>query len=244
MRRAQPVTLNTAQCKQLDRYARGRQVAVRLALRARIVLLAAHGLENKQIAAQLGVSRQLVARWRTRFLESGIAGIAKDAPRPGRTPAVSKQKVQQIIHKTTREKPSNATHWSRRTMAAAAGVSASTVGRIWRAHGLKPHRVKTFKLSNDPRFAEKLDDIVGLYLNPPEHALVLSLDEKSQIQALDRTQPGLPLKKGRGQTMTHDYKRNGTTTLFAALNTLDGSVIAECMAPTQPPGMVALPALN
>ena len=229
MRRAQPVTLNTAQCKQLDRYARGRQVAVRLALRARIVLLAAHGLENKQIAAQLGVSRQLVARWRTRFLESGIAGIAKDAPRPGRTPAVSKQKVQQIIHKTTREKPSNATHWSRRTMAAAAGVSASTVGRIWRAHGLKPHRVKTFKLSNDPRFAEKLDDIVGLYLNPPEHALVLSLDEKSQIQALDRTQPGLPLKKGRGQTMTHDYKRNGTTTLFAALNTLDGSVIAECM---------------
>ena len=127
MRRAQPVTLNTAQCKQLDRYARGRQVAVRLALRARIVLLAAHGLENKQIAAQLGVSRQLVARWRTRFLESGIAGIAKDAPRPGRTPAVSKQKVQQIIHKTTREKPSNATHWSRRTMAAAAGVSASTV---------------------------------------------------------------------------------------------------------------------
>ena len=170
-----------------------------------------------------------MARWRTRFLESGIAGIAKDAPRPGRTPAVSKQKVQQIIHKTTREKPSNATHWSRRTMAAAAGVSASTVGRIWRAHGLKPHRVKTFKLSNDPRFAEKLDDIVGLYLNPPEHALVLSLDEKSQIQALDRTQPGLPLKKGRGQTMTHDYKRNGTTTLFAALNTLDGSVIAECM---------------
>ena len=160
MRRAQPVTLNTAQCKQLDRYARGRQVAVRLALRARIVLLAAHGLENKQIAAQLGVSRQLVARWRTRFLESGIAGIAKDAPRPGRTPAVSKQKVQQIIHKTTREKPSNATHWSRRTMAAAAGVSASTVGRIWRAHGLKPHRVKTFKLSNGPRFAEKLDDIV------------------------------------------------------------------------------------
>ncbi len=229
MRRAQPVTLNTAQCKQLDRYARGCQVAVRLALRARIVLLAADGLENKQIAAQLGVSRQLVARWRTRFLESSIAGIAKDAPRPGRKPAVSKQKVQQIIHKTTREKPSNATHWSRRTMAAAAGVSASTVGRIWRAHGLKPHRVKTFKLSNDPRFAEKLDDIVGLYLNPPEHALVLSLDEKSQIQALDRTQPGLPLKKGRGQTMTHDYKRNGTTTLFAALNSLDGSVIAECM---------------
>ena len=168
MRRAQPVTLNTAQCKQLDRYARGRQVAVRLALRARIVLLAAHGLENKQIAAQLGVSRQLVARWRTRFLESGIAGIAKDAPRPGRTPAVSKQKVQQIIHKTTREKPSNATHWSRRTMAAAAGVSASTVGRIWRAHGLKPHRVKTFKLSNDrvsPRNSTTSSDSISIRLS-------------------------------------------------------------------------------
>ncbi len=203
MRRAQPVTLSAAQRRQLDRYARGRQVAVRLALRVRIVLLAADGFENTQIAAQLSVSRQLVARWRMRFLQGGIAGIEKDAPRPGRKPAVSAEKVQELIRKTTREKPRNATHWSRRTMAAQAGVSASTVGRIWRAHGLKPHRVKAFKLSNDPRFTEKLDDIVGLYLNPPEHALVLSLDEKSQIQALDRTQPGLPLKKGRGQTMTH-----------------------------------------
>jgi transposase len=229
MRRAQPVTLTAAQGRQLQRYARGRRVAVRLALRARIVLLAADGFENKQIAEQLSVSRQLVARWRIRFLESGIAGIEKDAPRPGRKPAVSAEKVQQVIRNTTREKPLNATHWSRRTMAAQAGVSASTVGRIWRAHGLKPHRVKAFKLSNDPRFTEKLEDIVGLYLNPPEHAVVLSLDEKSQIQALDRTQPGLPLKKGRGQTMTHDYKRNGTTTLFAALNTLDGSVIGTCL---------------
>ncbi len=229
MRRAQPVALNPAQRRQLGGYARGRRVAVRLALRAKIVLRAAEGFENTQIAEQLGVSRQLVARWRNRFVAGGLAGIEKDAPRPGRTPAVSDEKVQQIIHKTTREKPANATHWSTRTMAAEAGVSASTVSRIWRAHGLKPHRVKTFKLSNDPRFAEKLDDIVGLYLNPPEHAIVLSLDEKSQIQALDRTQPGLPLKKGRGQTMTHDYKRNGTTTLFAALNTLDGSVIGTCM---------------
>ncbi len=139
-----------------------------------------------------------------------MPGIEKDAPRPGRKPAVSPETVQEIILKTTCEKPPNATHRSRRTMAAAAGVSASTVGRLWRAHGLKPHRVKTFKLSNDPRFAEKLDDIVGLCLNPPAHALVLSLDEKSQIQALDRTQPGLPLKKGRGQPMTHDYKRNGS----------------------------------
>jgi transposase len=222
--------LTTDQRRQLQRYARGRRVAVRLALRAAIVLLAANGLENKQIATQLSVSRQLVARWRTRFLESGVGGIEKDAPRSGRKPTVSARKVQHIIRKTTCETPPNATHWSRRTMAAEVGVSASTVGRIWRAHGLKPHRVKTFKLSNDPRFAEKLDDIIGLYLNPPEHALVLCLDEKSQIQALDRTQPGLPLKKGRGQTLTHDYKRNGTTTLFAALNTLDGSVIGTCMS--------------
>ena len=229
MRRAEPVPLTQEQRRQLERYANGRRVAVRLALRARIIVLAAAGLENKRIAAQLSVSRQLVARWRSRFLESGVAGIEKDAPRPGRKPAICSPTVQQIIHKTTRETPANATHWSRRTMAAAVGVSASTVGRIWRAHGLKPHRVKTFKLSNDPRFAEKLDDIIGLYLNPPEHALVLCLDEKSQIQALDRTQPGLPLKKGRGRTMTHDYKRNGTTTLFAALNTLDGSVIGTCM---------------
>ncbi len=230
MRRAQPVPLTPTQREQLQRYANSRRVAVRIALRARIILLAASGVDNTQIAEQLGVSRQLAGRWRTRFLAQGLAGIEKDAPRPGRTPAVSAEKVQQIVHKTTRETPANATHWSRRTMAAEAGVSASTVGRIWRAHGLKPHRVKTFKLSNDPRFAEKLDDIVGLYLNPPEHAVVLCLDEKSQIQALDRGQPGLPLKKGRGQTMTHDYKRNGTTTLFAALNTLDGSVIGTCMS--------------
>ena len=230
MRRAQPISLTAEQRGQLQLYSRSRRIAVRLALRAKIILHAADALENKQIAAELSVSRQLVARWRKRFLESGIAGIEKDAPRPGRKPAVSARKVQQIIRKTTRETPPNATHWSRRTMAAAVGVSPSTVGRIWRAHGLKPHRVNSFKLSNDPLFAEKLNAIVGLYLNPPEHALVLCLDEKSQIQALDRTQPGLPLKKGRGQTLTHDYKRNGTTTLFAALNTLDGSVIGACMS--------------
>jgi hypothetical protein len=134
-----------------------------------------------------------------------------------------------VIAKTTQERPSHATHWSTRIMAAVAGISEASVRRIWHGHGLKPHRVETFKLSNDPRFAEKLEDIVGLYLNPPEHAIVLSLDEKSQIQALDRTQPGLPMKKGRAHTMTHDYKRHGTTTLFAALNTLDGTVMATCM---------------
>jgi transposase len=137
--------------------------------------------------------------------------------------------VARVIRKTTREKPLQATHWSTRSMAAASGISEASVRRIWHAHGLKPHRVQTFKLSNDPQFAEKLEDIVGLYLNPPEHALVLSLDEKSQIQALDRTQPGLPMKPGRAQTMTHDYKRHGTTTLFAALNTLDGNLVATCM---------------
>ena len=229
MRRAPLITLSASQRKQLHGYARGRRVAVRLALRAKIILLAAEDWQNKQIAAQLSVSRQLAARWRKRFLQAGIRGIEKDAPRPGRKPALTPDKVQRIIRQTTQQRPPNATHWSRNSMAQQVGVSPSTVGRIWRAHGLKPHRVKTFKLSNDPRFAEKLDDIVGLYLHPPEHALVLSLDEKSQIQALDRTQPGLPLKKGRGQTMTHDYKRHGTTTLFAALNTLDGSVIGTCL---------------
>ena len=190
---------------------------------------AADGLQNKQIAQQVSASRQLVARWRNRFVQAGVAGIEKDAPRPGRKPALGADKVQEMIRQTTQQRPANATHWSRRTMAKEAGVSASTVGRLRRAHGLKPHRVKTFKLSNDPRFADKLDTIVGLYLHPPEHALVLSLDEKSQIQALDRTPPGLPLKKGRGQTMTHDYKPHGATTLFAPRNTLDGSVIGTCL---------------
>ncbi len=229
MRTAPSVTLTDSQRKQLQGYARGRRTSVRLALRAKIVLLAAKGLQNQQIAQQLSVTRQLVARWRLRFLEIDIAGIEKDAPRPGRKPAIGAAKVREIVRLTTQETPSNATHWSRRSMARHSGVSPATVGRIWRVHGLKPHLVRTFKLSNDPHFAEKLDDIIGLYLNPPQHALVLSLDEKSQIQALDRTQPGLPLKKGRNQTMTHDFKRNGTTTLFAALNTLDGSVMGTCM---------------
>jgi transposase len=157
-----------------------------------------------------------------------MAGLEKDAPRSGRTPSISPAKVKQVIHKTTQEKPVHSTHWSTRTMAAAVGLSAATVRRIWRKHGLKPHRVETFKVSTDPHFAEKLENIVGLYLNPPDHALVLCCDEKSQIQALDRTQPGLPLKRGRAGTMTHDYKRNGTATLFAALNTLDGKVISLC----------------
>jgi transposase len=193
-----------------------------------MVLLAAAGKQDLEIAAELGIGNQKAARWRKRFLQMGLAGLEKDAPRPGRMPAITTVKVREVIRKTTQEKPTNATHWSTRTMAEAAGLSEKSVRRIWHKHGLKPHLARTFKVSNDPAFAEKLEAIVGLYLNPPEHAIVLCADEKSQLQALDRTQPGLPLKKGRCGTMTHDYKRNGTATLFAAMSTLDGTVISMC----------------
>jgi len=229
MRVAAEVVLTEDQRVELERCARGRKTQARLVLRARIVLLAADCHTNLEISQRLDIMPRTAARWRARFLDLGVAGLQRDAPRPGRTPEITAEAVLAVIEKTTREKPPNRTHWSTRTMAAAAGISEASVRRIWRAHGLKPHRIHTFKLSNDPRFAEKLEDVVGLYLNPPEHALVLSLDEKSQIQALDRSQPGLPMKKGRAQTMTHDYKRHGTTTLFAALNTLDGTVMATCM---------------
>ena len=183
-------------------------------------------MHNDVIAEEVGVGRVQVGRWRRRYAEGGLAAIEKDLPRGGRPPKVDAAK---IVRLTTQTLPKSATHWSTRTMAARAGVSDTAVLRVWRAHGLKPHLVRSFKVSRDPRFVEKLEDIVGLYLDPPEHALVLCCDEKSQVQALDRTQPGLPLKKGRAATMTHDYKRHGTTTLFAALNTLDGAVIASCM---------------
>jgi transposase len=228
MRVASAIALPKETRRQLEKQMRGRSTPVRVAQRSRIVLLAADGLQNKQIAAQMGVTPRMVALWRGRFIALGLDGLLKDAPRPGRTPAISAAIVSEVIAKTTQSTPANATHWSRSTMARAMSISDSTVGRIWRANGLKPHRVDTFKVSNDPDFADKLEAIVGLYLNPPEHALVLSVDEKSQIQALDRTQPGLPMKKGRGQTMTHDYKRNGTTTLFAALNPANGEVYGLC----------------
>ena len=228
MRVASAIALPIETRRQLEKQMRGRSTPVRVAQRSRIVLLAGDGLQNKQIAAQMGVTPRMVALWRGRFIALGIDGLLKDAPRPGRTPVISATIVSAVIAKTTQSTPANATHWSRSTMARAMSISDSTVGRIWRANGLKPHRVDTFKVSNDPEFADKLEAIVGLYLNPPEHALVLSVDEKSQIQALDRTQPGLPMKKGRGQTMTHDYKRNGTTTLFAALNTANGEVYGLC----------------
>jgi transposase len=230
MRVAPPILLTDERRCELAAVAASRTASVRFAQRARMILLAADGKQDIEIAAEVGTRRQVVARWRRRFLELGIDGIAKDAPRGGRRrSARTDAKVRAIVQRTTQATPPNATHWSTRSMAAAEGVSEATVRRVWREHGLKPHRVKSFKLSNDKRFVEKLDDIVGLYLSPPEHAIVLSCDEKSQIQALDRTQPSLPLKKGRVATMTHDYKRNGTTTLFAALSTLDGRVISTCM---------------
>ncbi len=202
---------------------------MRIAQRARIVLLAADGMQNKDIAEKLGVGRVQVSRWRERYAQSRLAGIERDLPR-GAPPA--KVDVARLVELTAQTKPAAATHWSTRMMAAELGVSAESVSRHWRANGLKPHFVRGFKVSRDPRFVEKLEDIVGLYMSPPEHALVLCCDEKSQLQALDRTQPGLPLKKGRAETMTHDYKRNVTTTLFAALNILDGQVIGQCQQHT------------
>jgi transposase len=229
MRVARPVVLDSEQSQQLEQWSRSRSLPSRMVERSRIVLLAAEGKLDLEIAAQLCISPQKAARWRNRFLDVGLEGLKKDAPRPGRTPRITPAMIREVIRRTTQTKPSNATHWSTRTLAAEMGISDSSVLRIWAANGLKPHLIETFKVSNDPHFADKLETIVGLYLNPPEHALVLSVDEKSQIQALDRTQPGLPLKKGRGVTMTHDYKRNGTTTLFAALNTRNGEVMGMCM---------------
>lgn len=228
MRVAPQIALTQDQEQTLQQWARGRSLPARQVERAQVVLMAAAGKQDLEIAAEIGISNQKAARWRKRFLQFGLAGLEKDAPGRGRRPTITPVQVQQVISKTTQEKPGNATHWSTRTMAEAAGLSEKSVRRIWHKHGLKPHLSRSFKVSNDPEFAEKLQAIVGLYLNPPEHAIVLCADEKSQIQALDRTQPGLPIKKGRCGTMTHDYKRNGTATLFAALNTLDGTVISMC----------------
>jgi transposase len=225
VRVAPTISLTDEQERELTRLARSKRTSVRLAQRAQIVLLAAQGLQNKDIAEQLDIGRVQAARWRERYLDSGLQGIERDLPR-GAPPV--KVDVAKLVEMTTQSTPEAATHWSTRTMGEVLGVSASTVMRHWQAHGLKPHIVRGFKVSRDPQFIEKLEDIVGLYMSPPEHALVLCCDEKSQVQALDRTQPGLPMKKGRAATMTHDYKRNGTTTLFAALNVLDGQVIGQC----------------
>ena len=228
MRVAPPVIIDSSQRQTLQQWARSRSLPARQVERAKVILLAAAGKTDLEIAATLNISNQKAARWRKRFLRFDLTGLAKDAPRPGRKPAISAKLKKELIRRTTESKPANATHWSTRTMAAEMGISEATVRRLWHAHGLKPHRLESFKISKDKHFVEKLEDIVGLYLNPPEHAIVMCVDEKSQIQALDRTQPGLPLKKGRCGTMTHDYKRNGTATLFAALNVADGTVISMC----------------
>ena len=226
MRKARAIELDEAQREKLVKLAQSNTAEVRLARRAGIVLLAADGLDNHRIGEMLGVGRIQAARWRERYLVGGLPAIEQDLPRGGRKPKIDPA---EIVRLTTQTKPAGgATQWSTRTLAAVAGVSDTTIQRIWQARGLKPHRVKRFKVSRDPKFVEKLEDIVGLYMSPPEHALVLCCDEKSQVQALDRTQPGLPLKPGRAATMTHDYKRNGTTTLFAAMSTLDGTIISRC----------------
>jgi transposase len=227
---ADALVLTEEQRRTLRGWIAARNTPQKIVFRAQIVLLAAEGKANRRIAQELETSRPSVILWRRRFQQGGTAALSEDAPGRGRKPSIPAARVKQIVEATLHTKPPAATHWSVRTMAAAQGVSPATVQRIWDAHGLQPHRVRSFKLSRDKHFVEKLTDVVGLYLNPPDKALVLCVDEKSQIQALNRTQPGLPMKKGRCGTLTHDYKRNGTTTLFAALNVLEGKVIGECMA--------------
>ena len=197
--------------------------------RARIVLLTGAGVGTAEIMRTAGVSKTAVWRWQERYMEEGVEGLLHDKTRPSRIAPLSREVADRVVALTLEDPPGETTHWTAGAMAKVVGISVSSVQRIWRSHGLQPHRMRQFKLSNDPKFAAKVRDIVGLYMDPPAHAIVLSVDEKSQIQALDRTQPGLPMKKGRAGTMTHDYKRHGTTTLFAALNVMDGSVIGRCM---------------
>ena len=201
----------------------------RVVERAKIVLSSAEGVSGSAICARVGVSRPTVTQWLDRYEEDGIEALLQDRPRSGRPRRITAEDEAEIVRKTLKDKPDDATHWSCRLMAKEVGVHPTTISRIWRAHGLQPHRMESFKLSTDPKFVEKLRDVVGLYVEPPERAVVFAFDEKSQIQALDRTQPGLPLKKGRAGTMTHDYKRHGTTTLFAALDIATGEVLHECM---------------
>lgn len=220
--------LTTSERQQIQQWVAAHGTPQQVALRCRIVLAAADGQSDASIAQQLSVNRKTVIMWRERFRHNRLDGLWEVAPGRGRKPRYDIDKVAAIVNATLRSKPDGMTHWSCRTMAQSQGVSKSTVHNIWQAHQLKPHRVETFKLSRDPNFLEKMTDVIGLYLNPPQQAVVLCVDEKSQIQALDRTQPGLPIKKGRCGTMTHDYKRNGTTTLFAALEILQGRVIGQC----------------
>src|SRR5712691_3164154 len=222
---SEPLPITAEQRGTLQTWIAARNTPQKVVFRSRIVLAAASGSSNRRIARELNTSRPTVILWRNRFMQGGPAALTEDAPGRGRRTQITAAEVKEIVEATLHTTPKAATHWSVRTMAKAQGVSPTRVYRIWDANGLQPHRTRTFKLSKDKQFVEKLSDVVGLYLNPPDKALVLCVDEKSQIQALDRTQPGLPMKKGRCGTMTHDYKRHGTTTLFAALNVLDGTVI-------------------
>ena len=229
MRTSRRLNVSERDRAELERLIRNGNTSQKVVLRAGIVLLSGKRVATGEILRQLATTTPTVTRWRQRYETAGVDGLVNDKSRPGGKRRIEEGKVREVVERTLREKPPEATQWSTRSMAKAVGLSPASVQRIWKAHGLKPHLVRTFKLSRDPHFVEKLRDVVGLYLNPPEHALVLSVDEKSQIQALDRTQPGLPMKRGRAGTMTHDYKRNGTTTLFAAMNTLDGKVIGQCL---------------
>jgi len=220
--------VSLANRSRLEAIIKDRNSAGKAVWRAEIVLATADRAGTHEIMRRTGKSKPCVWRWQERFVDEGVDGLLRDKTRPSRVPALAEEVKLSVLAKTATETPANATHWSRTSMAKAAGISPSSVGRIWREAGLKPHRVDTFKVSNDPHFEEKVADVVGLYMRPPDKAMVLCVDEKSQIQALDRTQPGLPMKKGRAQTMTHDYKRNGTTTLFAALDVKSGIVIGEC----------------
>ena len=222
------VILNASDKVQLADIAANRSRPLKHVLRARIVLLSAERLNVQDVARQAGVSRPAVWRWQQRFGEEGVDGLLRDKTRPPGTPPVPQARVHAVVERTLRAPPGAVTHWTGRAMAKAMGLSLRTVQRIWAAHKLQPHRIRTFKRSTDPDFTARLDDVVGLYMHPPRHAVVVSIDEKSQIQALDRTQPGLPLKRGKCATLTHDYKRNGTTTLFAALSVLEGKVIGRC----------------
>ena len=229
MRTGISISVTATDRRRLKALIRDRNAAQKHVWRAAIILLTADGVGTSEIMRRTGKSKTCVWRWQERFMEEGLEGLLRDKTRPSRIKALSSEATERVVALTLRDPPGETTHWTGALMAQAAGVSVSSIHRIWRAHGLRPHRVRQFKLSNDPEFIDKLRDVVGLYVDPPAHAIVLSLDEKSQIQALDRTQPGLPLKKGRVGTMTHDYKRHGTTTLFAALNVLDGTVIGRNM---------------
>ncbi len=226
---AAALSLSDGERETLERLARARSVPHRQVLQARVLLSAADGVDNNVIAEEVGVTPTTVRAWRTRFAEEGLAGLERIREGRGRKPSIPEETVAEIVRLTTTTTPPGATHWSCRTMAKKMGVSSATVQRIWSDLGLAPHRVETFKVSTDPKFDDKLIDVVGLYLDPPEKAIVLCMDEKSQIQALDRTQASLPMVAGRAGTMTHDYKRNGTTTLFAALDVLTGTVIGQCL---------------